>query len=63
MLIQQSYVSRSSAIVIATVDRTIATVLMEAGMDKELCSAGEDGVIAIQGALVWLRVEQSCSRR
>jgi len=41
----------------------IATVLMEAGMDKETCSAaGKDGVIAIKGALVWLRVEQSCSR-
>lgn len=31
----------------------IATVLMEAGMDKELArQRGEDGVIAIQGALV-----------
>ena len=31
----------------------IATVLMEAGMDKELAQQrGEDGVIAIQGALV-----------
>jgi len=49
-------------IVIATVDRSDRNaVLMEAGMDKELCSAGEEMRIAIQGALVWLRVEQSCS--